>query len=290
MCSFVNKGTSQHINKFCNETYRFTPDEPETGPNPCDPLVIFTTFVYTFTSQIPTSSLSNGRYYITQDLIVNSNFSFSGCKLKFAPGVKITIYPNFKLNLIDCHLFTCSLLWKGINLYNNSNITTYNTLIEDAEMAIYNSEPINSCILSIEYTTFNKDVYGIHLSAISQVYGGSGSTVIARISRFRKNKFICTGLVKEINDITTAGIYLSNVSFQINLQVGPSNATLFKGIKYGILMEHEISPLKISFFNFDDIRITGIKAENGYLSLCKYLNFVNCKEGVNILNTYKFDL
>lgn len=290
MCYLSNNLSAQHLNKFCDDIYRFTPDSTDSGPNPCDPPIEYVPFLYSYSSQIPTSTLAGGNYYLTQDLTINSNFTFLSCKLKFAPGVKITINSSKKLNLQNCHLFSCTLLWKGISVDNNSNLTSYNTLIEDAEKAIFNDGPINSCVLSVELTTFNKDIYGIHLSSISQVYGGQGTPVIAKLVKFRKNNFLCNGYIKGTNDITTAGIYLKNVSFIINIQVGESNRSTFSGIKNGIITEGNISPLKISYFNFTDIRMVGIQCENAFISQSKYLNFLNCKNGIKLFNTFNFEL
>ncbi|NOT36323.1 MAG: hypothetical protein HOP11_02970 [Saprospiraceae bacterium] len=269
----------------CNDTYRFVPDIPESGSDPCDASNSFQYFPYTSSSQIPTNSLSNTNYYIQQDFIVDANFAFISCKLKFDPGVKIIINQSIRLSLNNSHLFSCTGFWKGIEVNSYSFINSFNnTLIEDAEKAVFNSIPIILPKLSFQYTTFNKNMYGIHLSSFSP-----GAPLLVNLLFFRGNKFTCTGHIKGTNDITTAGVYLNKVNFSMRrwLYTG-ANRSKFIGIKHGIQMEGEPSIIDLTSLDFNNIRVAGILGEAVYLQQGQDLKFLNCKTGISILNTYNF--
>ncbi len=290
MCYFGNNLHAQIQNNNCDDIYRFTPDQPENGPNLCSPFIIYTPFNYTATSQIPTASLS-GYYYIQQDLLVDANFTFLNCKLKIDPGVKIVVSNAKNLYLNNSHLFTCNLLWKGIELNSWSGIyTSNNSIIEDAERAISNSTTATTNVLSIQKTTFNKNIYGIYLQSYV-----SNKIFASQIPVFHSNKFICTGIIKGTpNDITTAGIYLNAALFRPSNRltddfINPSKTSLFRGIKYGILQEGRISTTFLYNLKFDDIRIVGIKAENAQMD-GSFLTFINNLTGINLENTYRFKL
>jgi hypothetical protein len=110
----------------------------------------------------------NQSYCINSDIYIYSNISFIGSEFKIKPGVKIVIGNGGNLFIDNCHLYSCSGMWKGIIVYDpatngpsNGGISIgNNSLIEDANAAIsypYGNLNIFSFVINVSQTIFNRN-------------------------------------------------------------------------------------------------------------------------------------
>jgi hypothetical protein len=234
----------------------------------------------TYSSQLGTTYTGNvcvkGTFYI------DNNFKFINCIVKIDPGSTIIVLPPHSpivsriFTIDNSKLFACSGMWNGIQLSNNTAISTKNnTVIEDAIAAI-KADNIQFSVLLIERTTFNRNDIGILLSQSPSLT--SGATII----QFKSNKFSCTAPLNGTADqISYAGVKTVNVPFTVNPVIEAFN-NRFVGLQYGIVAEGANTTISGRFFRFEGIRRDGIFMENGILNL-SISRFTNCEEkGINV--------
>ncbi|MBK9109027.1 MAG: hypothetical protein IPM92_11855 [Saprospiraceae bacterium] len=231
----------------------------------------------------PTNNELSGYINIDRDLLIDvNNFKFINAIIMIEPGVSITVDESITFKIENSKLFACDQLWEGIILTGNSKIqTSTNTIIEDAQGAI---QTINhQCYMDIQNTTFNRNRIGIYMEAPANALIKPN----AYITAFRRNAFTCTGpLNGTTNEITTAGIKLNR--FPITL---PNGSILFrsgfKRLKYGIWQINigKRNRMNLRNLKFDDIKIAGIRAENGDVDLLN-CEFLNNNRNVSIQNVY----
>ena len=119
---------------------------------------------YIFTSQQP--NYFNG-IHNNETVIVSGNFSaslaaqFVGCNITFTEGSKITEQTNDLLVFINCHLNTCSGMWKGIEMMPSCSLRVADCLVEDAETF---AKANTSCGLDFFNNIINRCATGIDLT------------------------------------------------------------------------------------------------------------------------------
>jgi hypothetical protein len=130
---------------------------------------------------LPTPLYPSANYFLTNDITITSNATFTGANILIAPGVKITVSENVKLVLDACHLFTCpsdNQMWKGIVLASNPSAgisgrieVRNNTLIEDANIAIAAIDPqipsLGDYIIKADGAIFNRNGFGIQVKNLT---------------------------------------------------------------------------------------------------------------------------
>ncbi len=246
------------------------------------------TTLITHSSQLGTTYTGNvcvkGTFYI------DNNFKFINCVVKIDPGSTIIVLPPHSpivsriFTIDNSKLFACSGMWNGIQLSNNTAISTKNnTVIEDAIAAI-KADNIQFSVLLIEKTTFNRNQIGILLVQDPSL------PKAATIAIFNRNKFLCTSPLNGTTDqITFAGIKTAGVPFTLN----PSTEAyhnLFQGLQYGIVPEGTNTTISGRFFRFRNLRRDGIKMDEGSLNLRQSF-WHNCEEkGVNIALAHMVDI
>jgi hypothetical protein len=166
---------------------------------------------------LPSGSVVN----VVGDFTVDVNFNLTNAVVKVSTGAKIFVKPDyvnfnpvyFVLN--NTRVFACSGLWKGIEMGGLTGLTTTNgTKIEDAENAI---KAINSGMvsLSIDNTTFNRNVIGINLEAANYTF------FPAFLSYFVNNTFSCTSpLNGTATGKTELGVRMKNINYPFVLIMG----------------------------------------------------------------------
>ncbi len=242
----------------------------------------------THSSQLGTTY--TGNVCVKGDFRIDNNFKFINCVVKIDPGVTILVLPPpipqvSRIFTIDnSKLFACDAMWNGIQLSNNTAISTKNfTVIEDALAAI-KADNIQFSVLLIEKTTFNRNQIGILLMQDPSL------PKAATIARFNTNKFLCTSPLNGTADqITFAGIKTVGVPFTINPTVEAFH-NRFQGLQYGIVAEGVNTTISGRFFIFRNLRRDGIKVDEGSLVL-RQTFWHNCEEkGVNIALAHKVDI
>ncbi len=221
-----------------------------------------------------------GNVCIVGDFEVDVPFTFQDAVVKINPGVEIAITgrPNgFDgggwLSINNSKLFACNALWKGITLGPLATISTAgNSVIEDAETAIYASGPTT---LYIQQTTFNRNRTGIHLITPAPGIGVTGPLLLT----FAGNRFTCNApLNGTTDDITEAGVKLQDAY----LYAFQSNGNRFTDLKYGVYAEGNATHIGASRFNMQRIRKDGIFMEHGSIKLTQS-QFNNCEgNGIHI--------
>jgi hypothetical protein len=129
-----------------------------------------------------TSGLGNNKYYLPIDATVSGNISFTDSKVLMAPGVKISVAPTSRLFLVSSHLYSCTDMWKGIELQDNgsstgslytSSVTPFinggtGTMIEDALTAVniphVHAHSGGGYVLSTDNSCFNKNKIAIDIA------------------------------------------------------------------------------------------------------------------------------
>jgi trimeric autotransporter adhesin len=116
-----------------------------------------------------TTIMPSGDYYAYTDVHFFGTVIFSNSIIAIAPAVTMYVDANSDLEMVDCHLFGCSM-WHGIVL--QSNLTNHsgnlhlsrNTLIEDADVAavtindgVMPTLPCLTCPPSMPRTVFSSD-------------------------------------------------------------------------------------------------------------------------------------
>lgn len=286
---FSNIGFSQHDS--VNPCVENPPnhDIPNNPPeiDPC-------TFEYVYLNVDNISELGvnvtqklNENIYIYKDLNIDKDFTFKDCTVKIAPDVKITITSSKKFRIDHSHLFTCYLLWEGIQVSNLSKLEILNqSEISDAKKAI--NRIGNSAQFWLNNSTYSNNKYCIYL----KVPPTSADNKFEFLE-FKGNHFVCNRYLKgTTNEITEAGIYLENYTFHnlsFTLTPSPALANNFVSLNYGIQQKGKLKKLNLKNYYFSDIRIAGIYSENTLLT-CKLLNFYDCKNGIQTLNVSLADI
>jgi len=222
-----------------------------------------------------------GNGCIIGDFEIDAHFSFQNATVKINPGVTISVAgspngydPGSSLSINNSKLFACTGLWKGIRLlgFLSSIGTSNNTVIEDAEIAIYTN---SLTALGIQQTTFNRNRVGIEL-----VTPSPGALIGPMIWTFSGNNFTCDApLNGTADEITYAGVKLKN-SFLGTFQ---SATNTFTDIQYGVFSEGGSSYIGCQNLVFQRIRRDGIYMDQGNINL-RSSQFVNGYEkGIHIV-------
>lgn len=286
---FSNLGYSQHDSVTPCVENPPNHDIPNNPPeiDPC-------TFEYVYLNVDNISELGsnvtqklNENIYIYKDLNIDKDFIFKDCTVKIAPDVKITITSSKKFRIDHSHLFTCYLLWEGIQVSNLSKLEILNqSEISDAKKAI--NRIGNSAQFWLNNSTYSNNKYCIYLSVPP-----TSTDNKFEFLEFKGNQFVCNRYLKgTTNEITEAGIYLENYTFHnLSFNLTPSTvlANKFISLNYGIQQKGKLKKLNLKNFYFVDIRIAGIYSENALLT-CKLLNFSDCKNGIQTLNVSLADI
>jgi hypothetical protein len=177
-------------------------------------------------------------------LIIDVPYTFQNVEMIMQPGSEIIVnIPNSNatnsLNIIHCHLHSCSRMWRGIRVQARNYIyTDEETKIEDAEFGIKLGNKTEG---RIRKTTFNKDYIGIDISAISGTTTANSVGVI-----IDENTFQCDDdLLPRYDNVnlgtrTYAGIQVVRQSALIGLGFQSGFFNTFTGIRNGILIENSI--------------------------------------------------
>lgn len=130
-----------------------------------------------------TTYMPPGTYYAYADIHFLGNVIFQSSVIAIAPAVTMYVDARSDLELVDCHLFSCTM-WHGIvlqsDLTNNSGNLhlSGNTLIEDADIAavtindgVMPSLPCLTCpasmlptVLSADGAIFNRNIVGVAIT------------------------------------------------------------------------------------------------------------------------------
>jgi Secretion system C-terminal sorting domain len=203
------------------------------------------------------SSLPNGSVVsVVGDFTIDANFSLTNAVVKVNTGKKILVqfsdYVNFNtttLVLNNTKVFACTGLWKGIEMGGLTGITTTNgTKIEDAENAI---KALNSGMvsLSIDNTTFNRNVIGINLDASTLPW----YVMPPIFNYFTNNAFSCTSALNgSLTGVTNFGVQMVNINYPFAFNYGNYNNT-FTGIKNGIFMNAAYGVMELNNYHFEAI-------------------------------------
>jgi hypothetical protein len=223
-----------------------------------------------------------GNVCIIGDFKIDAPFSFQSAKVKINPGVTISVDgspngldPGSTLSINNSKLFACNGLWKGIRLagFLSAIGTSNNSVIEDAEIAIYAS---GFTALGIQQTIFNRNRIGIELVTPFPSVFVPGPIMWT----FSDNHFTCDApLNGTVDEITTAGVKLTD-SF---LGTSQSGTNTFTDIQYGIYSEGGASYIGCQNLVFQGIRHDGIYMDQGNINL-RASQFVNGYEkGIHIV-------
>ncbi len=260
------------------------------------------------TSTMP--SIPNGStIQVNGDIIVNSNISLSGCTLRLAPGVKITVNAGFNLSLSNCSLYSCSEMWKGIIVLPGGILNMSGTRIEDALEAVSSSYVGGfTTNLNINNCTFNKNKTGIYLQ---------GFTNMPNILNGINSTFDCTATGSPTSNSYLKAPYASQKShygihlFKVTgLTVGGATLpNIFQNLEVGIYVQQgdNIGIVKNNFTNINSLcpvanacnttsfKGWGIYAEDvGNITIGNSTNtvlgnsFTNSYNGISLINTPKF--
>lgn len=252
----------------------FFEGEPESGfcsgPLPNCTTVLGTSI--TQSSQLPAAVLS-GTICIQGNFTISTGFplTFINATVLIAPEVEIIVQEQSTFTLNNSSLHGCDGLWKGIKLLHNASVFTLNqTLIEDARKAINAS--FVSASISVENTTFNRNVNGIWLEDVENAINPP------RIVNIYNSNFICNGpITGTLKDITEHGIYSIHCPVSFVQGTEPvDHHVVFRNLKYGIrVLGNRSISLKGQNFAFHQIRYSCINLRRGEIDFenSEFINY-----------------
>jgi len=112
-------------------------------------------------------TISNWNLYVTGNLYVDHDLTFSGCNIVMNSNSQIVLTNNAKLTLTDkTHIYGCCDMWDGIYVRQGSELYSLNNVIvEDANHAFV-SQTIGSAyggLIYVDSTLFNRCYTGIEI-------------------------------------------------------------------------------------------------------------------------------
>ena len=237
----------------------------------------------------------SGDVCMVGNFTVDDPFVFQDAVVRICKGAEIFVNmqspffdPESGLVIDHSELFSCTGMWKGIRVTNNSTITTRNnSKIEDAEIAIGTIFPISH--LYIENTIFNRNRIGINIKeCVDQNQAPCPFAIPTGIIwTFRGNQFTCSAPLKgTTNEYGFAGVILRNTDI---IDFPNSVFSRFSDLDYGILGvgRCDIGATKMIFHR---IKHDGISLETGSLRLYDS-HFFNCEDrGITIARGLIVDL
>jgi nitrous oxidase accessory protein NosD len=182
----------------------------------------------TLSSSLPTQLVVGKKIRIDGEFIVNTNdFQMLGCTLKMGSGSIIRVQANKNLKIQGSKLFSCEMMWQGINIETSGGIEfTYNQ-IEDAQFAVRSG---SSCSIEVNGNNFNRNWIGLDL-------GLTGLSSNNCLFQFSNNWFRCSSALRppypnqdpSPGPVSMAGIVMVGGTF---IDISTSN---FDTQRYGII-------------------------------------------------------
>jgi hypothetical protein len=150
-----------------------------------------------------TASINNNTYFLSGDVEIIGDISFTDVEMLIAPNTKISIKNGNTLRILGSHLFSCTDMWAGINIETGGKLIIDrgnvhdNSLIEDAENAVtagINYTSSNALLsgtnaIEIQNAIFNRNKVGIDFSGSKWGYH---TTTIYTVNPVRISKSIFT--------------------------------------------------------------------------------------------------
>lgn len=196
------------------------------------------------------SSLSNYCIYITGVFVIDKDMDFTSCRFLMDEGAQIKVRDGSKFGIYSTYLVGCTKLWYGIEMEDDSWISSIGSTISDALYGISKSNNLYNVgynNLLIKNTNFYNNVIGIYSPKMSS----AGGLMIG--PDFTGNRFIGNRPLLESpnsewstdGDYSYAGIVIYNMTLIIGKQ-NPNSTEIntFSNLQAGIC----------SFDNFSDIR------------------------------------
>jgi hypothetical protein len=129
-------------------------------------------------STITGGSYLTGPMYFDQDVTItggppNSTTYMWGGEFIFAPNVKITVPSGQSLNISEAHFFSCSDMWKGIDVQDGGKVKVHYSLMEDAFSLISLNGATSTAPMwpvEITQTIFNKNEVSISVGNSALTY------------------------------------------------------------------------------------------------------------------------
>jgi hypothetical protein len=154
-------------------------------------------------------TLTGNTYCINNNVTISGAVNISGCEIKMAPNVVVTIAPGAFFNVTNTHIYSCTDMWQGMVIQNGGGVSLRNSLVEDAITAV--NIPNNtqtSGVLTVFSSTFNKNYKGIVITNYAQAIPTFPFTIKTSVFTCRDIKFTPNSLV--FPPTTTIGAAASN--------------------------------------------------------------------------------
>lgn len=194
------------------------------------------------------TTLSGNTYCINNNVTINGAVNISGCELKMAPNVVVTILPGAFFNLTNTHMYSCSDMWSGMVIQNGGGLSLRNSLVEDAITAVgISGNTQTSGVLTVFSSTFNRNYKSIVINGYSQPITSFPFTIKNSVFTCRQVSFTPNSLV--FPPTTTIGAaasnpgapltnpYISNASFPEATPVASYLKAPFAGAKSNVGIE-----------------------------------------------------
>lgn len=197
--------------------------------------------------------------HVQVDFTIDNIFLIKGCEVIIEPGIKIIVSGGAKLTITDnsggtswlhaCMSVTTPTMWDGIQIQGSNAvpgnlIINNNTLIEDAERAVF-LEPTDFGVYNLNTVKFNKNWINVLVD-----HSGGGGVPYTGASLIQNCKFYCKDLGgNNANVLITPHLGLrTSKAISVVLQqgtpyikIGPYNDLDFADI----LVNNEFAPVEI---------------------------------------------
>ena len=231
--------------------------------------------------------LKNSCFSLQGTLIIDENYSFGNVEMRMGEDAKIIVKSGKILTVSDkSYLYSCSKMWKGIDLESGSNLDFRNNTIEDALYAITLH---NNDIINIKDNTFRKNWTGIYFPGVIS----SDHIYFYDTDGLTGNTFTCentTLIAPKQGEKPLVGIWLENCQFRVGPVVGftiglPTN--FFNELYVGVAAKtSNVAVAKADFKNMGSV-INGLYYGHGVVATqnttitVKNCNFQNMAEAIN---------
>lgn len=210
-----------------------------------------------------TSSLTNYCIYVTGTFVIDKDMNFNSCNLFMNAGSHLKVRSNSKLGIYGSNFSSCTKLWYGIELEDNSWVSSIASFINDALYGITKSGTGYSTLL-IKNTSFFNNIIGIYNP--QNLFGG---LIIG--PDFIGNKFIGNRELLESPQTSGSGwtingdySYAGMIIYDIDFKIGKSNPSTseinyFENLQAGICSYNNFVDIKGTLFS----NIPGDTRSNG---------------------------
>ena len=157
----------------------------------------------TFNIYTPTviNSTLSGHYYIDHPVTISGSVTFNHAVIQMGPHATITVPGGTALTIDDSHLFACSSdMWGGIRASGGTVTVRNNSLIEDADTAVYLP---GSGSLTSNNSMFNRNTIGVCVANRASLSG-----VLAVASSI----FTCRNIGSTATSWISCSTYLSSIT------------------------------------------------------------------------------